>query len=660
MRKLNIFTLSLVFSLLTTLSLKAQQYPMKFGKVDKSDLEMTESPIDKDANAMVLCEFGTIRFDLDDEGSIITKFYYHTRIKVFNKDGLNQGNITIPYYVGGTDSKEKITSIKAASYHLEKGKVVSSKFSPKDIHHEQVTKTVHTKSFAIPNIKEGSVIEYTYQIKSDFITNLRSWDFQEEIPVKWSEYRVSIPKNFDYERIARGNPNFSIQTSTPSSITYTGYGASVPAITYRWVAENMTGLTEEPYNSHIKDYATQIEFQLTGYRLNSGGYKPVASDYKTFNNRVWESYGYKELLTAPNTYVKDITDGLIADKTEPMDKAIAIYEHVKNRMAVEGNSYFKTKNTKKAYNDGAGRVSDINLMLAVMLNHAGISAKPVILATRSLGRPHPVYPNSDRFNYVVLLTTIGDKNYFVDAGNTNALPFGTLPSKCLNGQGWLVDPNNSGWVNLQSGAKNSTITLANLSLTEDGEISGKIDITYKSYSALSVRSSKSGPDDEALQDRLSTALTDWEVSDAKWSEKKNIYKPLKLSFNLTQELEDPDMIYLSPSVYGLEKENPFKSETRKLPIDFPFAQGRRYIFYFTLPEGYIVDELPKPIRISLPNKGGSFTYNVSQLGNKITLINNLKLNQTFFSLEEYESLRKFYEMVIAKNAEQIVIKKATE
>ena len=235
-----------------------------------------------------------------------------------------------------------------------------------------------------------------------------------------------------------------------------------------------------------------------------------------------------------------------------------------------------------------------------------------------------------------------------------------LPQKCLNGQGWLVSPTNPKWVGLQGGAKSNSVVFANLTINEEGELAGKVDLTLKSYSALKTRSSNSGTDEEKTAEYLKEELSNWEVSEVNWEQKKAIYKPLKLSFQLKQELEDEDIIYLDPSIFGLEDENPFTSEDRNLPVDFPYAQGRKYVLSFTIPEGYVVDDLPKPTRVSLPNKGGSFTFNVSQNGQTITLVNNLKLNQKFFTVEEYQGLRKFYEMVVAKNAEQIVIKKATE
>lgn len=78
------------------------------------------------------------------------------------------------------------------------------------------------------------------------------------------------------------------------------------------------------------------------------------------------------------------------------------------------------------------------------LNHLGIPTSPVILSTRGSGTLHPFYPDFSDFNYVFALSTIGEKLYFSDA--TSGLPFGNLPNRCLNGNGWIVSEQGADWI----------------------------------------------------------------------------------------------------------------------------------------------------------------------------------------------------------------------
>lgn len=55
-----------------------------------------------------------------------------------------------------------------------------------------------------------------------------------------------------------------------------------------------------------------------------------------------------------------------------------------------------------------------------------------------------------------------------------------------------------------------------------------------------------------------------------------------------------NVIYLNPFITAQTKENIFKQATREYPVDFGTPIEKTYITKITLPEGFNVDELPKP------------------------------------------------------------------
>ena len=112
-------------------------------------------------------------------------------------------------------------------------------------------------------------------------------------------------------------------------------------------------------------------------------------------------------------------------------------------------------------------------------------------------------------------------------------------------------------------------------------------------------------------------------------------------------------------VYNAQKENPFKNPDRKFPVDFGTSIEENFVGMFTLPVGYVVEEMPKGIRVNLPEDGGKFTYIVSSSPeeNKIVITSKILLKKSSYYAEEYEGLRKFYDQIVQKHAEQIVLKK---
>jgi hypothetical protein len=116
-----------------------------------------------------------------------------------------------------------------------------------------------------------------------------------------------------------------------------------------------------------------------------------------------------------------------------------------------------------------------------------------------------------------------------------------------------------------------------------------------------------------------------------------------------------NLIYFDPFVKATFVSNPFKTEKREIPVDMPYGINKQYILKIIIPEGYSVEALPEAAKILLPNDGGSFLFAVLQNGNEIQVVSKVRLEQTYFKVEEYEILRQFVDLIIEKQKEQIIL-----
>ena len=91
------------------------------------------------------------------------------------------------------------------TYNLVNGKIEKTKLNGDGEFKDNVNKFWSIKKITMPNVKEGSIIEYKYTIKSPFFSNLQDWKFQQTIPVDYSEYKTIIPEYFSYNFYSRGN-----------------------------------------------------------------------------------------------------------------------------------------------------------------------------------------------------------------------------------------------------------------------------------------------------------------------------------------------------------------------------------------------------------------------------------------------------------------------
>jgi len=184
---------------------------IKFGKISPEDFQKKAYEIDSSANAVIIADIGSTEILGNYKGSFSLEFKTFRRAHILNKNGYDVANVEIPIYTDG-NAEEELTSLKAYTYNLENGKVVETKLDVKEaVFKDKIDKNRTIKKFTFPNIKEGSIIEYEYKLKSDFIFNLQPWDFQGGYPRLWSEYTVSMPEFYYYVTLSQGYQQFYIK-----------------------------------------------------------------------------------------------------------------------------------------------------------------------------------------------------------------------------------------------------------------------------------------------------------------------------------------------------------------------------------------------------------------------------------------------------------------
>ena len=92
-----------------------------------------------------------------------------------------------------------------ATYNLVNGKVEKTKIKSDGEFTEQVNKYWGRKKISLPNVKEGSIIEFEYILESPRIGVFKDWKFQDGIPVNYSQFETIVPEYFDYKAFQKGS-----------------------------------------------------------------------------------------------------------------------------------------------------------------------------------------------------------------------------------------------------------------------------------------------------------------------------------------------------------------------------------------------------------------------------------------------------------------------
>jgi len=190
----------LVFVCLCTSILFSQEY--KFGEISKKELEEKVYAKDSVANAVYLYKSRRTYYEYNTSTGFNIITDVKQRIKIYNKKGFDYATFAINYYKPESGAKERVYSIKGHTYNLVDGKIEKTKLSKKSIFNERMNKYRVITKFTMPNIKEGTVVEIKYQIRSPF--SIDDLQFQYNIPVKKLVYKVEIPEYLVFNQRMKG------------------------------------------------------------------------------------------------------------------------------------------------------------------------------------------------------------------------------------------------------------------------------------------------------------------------------------------------------------------------------------------------------------------------------------------------------------------------
>lgn len=658
------------FFIVLSFSLSAQETNpfAKFGSITPSHLAKKLYTVDSNAAAVVLSDLGYTSIEGNSKGWFSLVIKRHRVIHILDRKAFDEADIEIPLYSDG-GSVEKLENIRAVTYNLRDGKVQQSKLEKSGIYTEQVNKNLQVKKILMPAVKEGSIIEIEYGISSDFIHNLDPWYFQGSLPVLWSECKLSLPRFFSYGIISYGYQDYFINQKKERGASFVvlkeegpagqRYHFSTIVTDYRWVQKDVPAIKTENFTSTIKNHIARLEFQLSAHNA------PLTP--KSFTN-TWPQLAEKLLLSEQfgdpadplNNWLKPEVDRIVAGAKTMTDSVEMIYRYVRDHFScTDYNTIWREKNFRQLWKNRSGSVADINLLLTALLKQAGAIADPVILSTTDNGYVQEDYPMVTAFNYVIARVELNGKAIFLDASRP-LLGFGKLLPECYNGHARILDEEAKAVYFDASQLKETKLTAV---FIQPGKKDEAWSATVKQipgyYESYQIRGQVRQQGMENFQREFQQHYGQ-EVSVEKLQiDSLDQYDfPLGMEYKLMIRPGNEDLIVINPLFGEGYKSNPFQANSRKYPVEMPYALDETFLLTLPVPEGYEPEFLPRQIIAKIDSAGENiFEYLLAYSGNTVSLRSSVKLSQTVFQPGEYEALRNFFDLIVSKQNEQIVFRK---
>ncbi len=656
MKKLFVFAFTLIFCVSLT---NAQDIPPvvvpEYGKVEVADLQLKDCSFSPGAPALNIIKYGKVELSVFPNGNTEVITITRCRTKIFNRQGYKYATIIIPVY---NDKSVKIKSIQAATYNLaDNGQVVVTPLKEEDIFKDTGPKKSSNKSikFTLPDVKEGSVIEYQVIHQYKMRYGVPTWYLQEDIPTLLDVYEIIRPTNAQISKRTVGKWPVAEKHEIDATL-----GEDKRRDRDIYVARNVPAFKQEIFMAAPRDYKYKVDFLMRHIA-------PAFSNlWGPLNSWLLYYSGFGETFEAKIPGTKSFIDSVQRLKSDP-EKIRAVYHYVKQK--VKWMHIYDTYPNELSYvwKEGQGTSSEINLSILNLLRKCNVRCFPVLYSTRWHGQVDYDFPDLDQFNTVNIAVVNGKKFNLLD-GTNPYLSHETPPFNVVNRTGLIIDPVNNVQLNVDFDRKLIWDSIfVSAAITPNGILKGKIERKYfdlaKSMKLQQQqehnkdKAEDNDDDDTNILGTKSSLITDtsWQVN------ADNELLPLVEHSTFHYEIPvTNDFLFLDPFLFSNLSKNPFTDSTRISDIDFGASSASVVQIKIALPKEIKAEEFPKSKEIYNEDSSVVFTYRNDINKDSIIITSTIDIKRPIFEKQEYASIKKTFENIYSLLNNQILLRRKEE
>ena len=622
-------------------------------------LKQNKYALDTSASAIVLYEKYT--YDLTGSSGILV-LRVRKVIKILNKNGIKYSDVEIPVYYSNT-FHSNIKQISGTTYNI-KGESVSEESLETENIFKGTSDHIKEKKFSMPAVHEGSVIDYTYEIEENLTRDFGRWNIQSDIPKLFSEMEVRWPLSYNLILLQQAASVYKMTDSKKDDeVLPDAYMYEETNFTNfkKWVRKNVKATDNEPFVSSIDNYKEKTQVFVRAVHTGAG----MEGQYDTWekiNKFLLESPKFYKAILRRHSAVEERAIAFAHNDSDKVAIAKRVFSYVRDSVTMQGNGgMWIEQDPAEVFEHKTGTAAEINMLLIDMLQYAGIDCNPVILSTKNNGKVTDLYPDLQRFNYVVCEAAVNGEVYYLDASK-RYLPFGLLPEWCYNGYARVIKKDGID-IDLQPNMVKER-SLFKIVTTSNSIDDYTINCKYFYGQEAAMRHREEWNKDTGTirsyisgllkKSHADVYLKNYEVQNLSEADKQ-----LVLEFNLKLDWgQNSQNIYLSPFFYQYFDANTFTAAERKYPVEMPCSYSVVYDARFQLPKGYATEDTLTSLRIKYEdNVQSQYIEEYDTLLNSINVNVNTRILRTAFSKDEYPSLKEFFDKMITEQQKTIAIKK---
>lgn len=636
----------------------------KWGKPTIEEMNMTAYDPDPEADAVVLMQSCDVRYKMGSIYDVNHIYDVRVRIKVLKESGKRHGDIIIPYLDSSRDTEmtETFYEFEAAAYNLnEKGKVQATKVTSQMISDERVDENYKVRKVSIPQVREGTVIEYHYELFSPRFYHIYDYEMQSDIPVLYSRFHMEVPAVvlFNVDAPIK-HPNVKCQV-TQGKIEVESGNSFKPILCntniYDVEAHDMPALRGDDFVWNVSDFCAKVVCDLNATNFPNAGFQSRRTSWEEVDDLLLSQEEIGPRLNDKSKLEAQMQAAGITEITDEKERIGACIDLLAEHVAWDGDYDILPHSANEVLKKKSGTSADLNMMLINMLNSLGMKSNPVFMSTLQNGKL-PLHPSAKALNTFIVAVETSSSVCYVDAtdpcGSANVL----RPSLYAP-QARIVGKHRKGeWTDLSKLAQARKMQQMEGTLSADGTLRGQLSVSDQDNYAREQRLRYFAQQDSAafvssMQDSYSIDIHSMQMEGY-----DRYSKDVKTVIGFEKQVDvTADHIYLNPFVIHPVGESPFASESRNLPVQLPYLSTVTSTASIAIPDGYEVEELPRSFDISAPDKAISARMQCVAEEGTIRVNFRMTVKKLSFGSEQYAALKTVFDAAGQRADDMIVLRK---
>jgi hypothetical protein len=618
-----------------------------FQPVSPEELKMTSEPQAPGAHAVILFH----QVDRDDN-SVDSHQDDYFRVKILTEEGREYANVEIPFFKGDQD----VIHVHARTIRPD-GSIVEFKGQ---VFEKAVVKargqSYLVKAFILPDVQVGGIIEYFYttDFKEHYIFD-SNWILSQDLFTKNLSYSL---KPFQHEGWTL---RWTWHLLPPGASPKEG-----PDHIIRMMAQNVPAFQTEDYMPPANELKSRVDFIYSDELLERDTEKFWRSVGKKRNGALESFVGKRKAMEEAVAQTVSANDPPEVKLRKIYDRVQQIrntsYEVAKTDQEQKRDKEKPVENVEELWKRGYGNGVQLTWLFLGMARAAGFEAYGCWVANRAEYFFDPAGMQDRKLDANVVLVKLNGQDVYFDPGGLYT-PFGMLTWVETGTPGMKLDKEGGSWIHttLPKSDESKIVREAKLTMSDTGDVEGKLTVTYSGLEAMYWRQRERHTDEvqrkKSLEDSLKEhipAATELDLSNKPdWNASET---PLVAEFSI----KIPGWVasagrraVMSVGFFAENEKHVFEHGDRVHPIYFSYPYETLDDVTVELPAGWHVASVPAVQN----NDGHIVQYSLKVDNNKdvLHLVRKINVDVLMLEVKYYPALRNFFQAVRSGDAEQVLL-----